>query len=235
MKLSAPLHVLKGKAKALKKSQGLQLSAALDRIAKEEGYASWSLLQAKAKSFTPKTKEDVLDDLHAGDMLLVGARPGLGKTTLALQILLAAAGRGRPCYFYSFEYTAESFAGKMAALGGADMPENLKTDFSEEISSDYIIRTTQETIREGSIVAVDYLQLLDQQRHKPPLQTQIAALKDYARARRCSFLFISQIDRRFDAAGAAVPTRADVRLPNPLDLALFNKAIFVKDGLIYGA
>ena len=42
----------------------------------------------------------------------------------------------------------------------------------------------------------------------------------------------SRIDRRFDASPAALPGIADVRLPNPLDLALFSKTCFLHDGEI---
>ncbi|MBI1216637.1 MAG: DNA helicase [Alphaproteobacteria bacterium] len=236
MKLTAPLHVLKGRAKDIKRAESIPLSAALDRIAKQEGYASWSLLQAKAKAFRPKNAEEVLDDLHPGDLLLVGARPGLGKTTLALQILLAGLRRGRAGFFFSLEYTEKSFAEKITSMGddAQNTAQKLKTDFSEEISGDYIIRATKGVMGEGGVIAVDYLQLLDQRRDKPPLQQQVGDLKKHARAQKCSILFISQIDRNFDAAGDAPPALQDVRLPNPLDLTLFNKAVFVKDGRIYG-
>jgi hypothetical protein len=40
MKLTAPLHVLKGKAKELKRSQAITMTEALDQIAKVEGFSS---------------------------------------------------------------------------------------------------------------------------------------------------------------------------------------------------
>ncbi len=46
MKLSAPVYVLKSQAKALKKARNVSLTQALDEIAKQEGYATWSLLMA---------------------------------------------------------------------------------------------------------------------------------------------------------------------------------------------
>ena len=236
MKLTAPLHVLKGKAKELKRSQAIPLSEALNRIAREEGFASWSLLQSKAKAFVPKTQEELLNYLHPCDLLLIGARPGLGKTTLTLQLLLQAVEAGRTCFFFSFEYTQKTLAKKLEDLGqkpGQDA-SLLKADFSDEISSDYIVRQTKDDIREGSLIAVDYLQLLDQNRNKPPLQKQIEDLKKYAKEKKCIFIFISQIDRAFDQSGQGKPTIKDVRLPNPLDLRLFNKSVFVQDGQISG-
>ncbi|PIB24549.1 hypothetical protein BFP76_04965 [Amylibacter kogurei] len=44
MMLSAPINELKHKAKLLRRSKGIRLNRAYAVIAKEEGYASWSLL-----------------------------------------------------------------------------------------------------------------------------------------------------------------------------------------------
>jgi hypothetical protein len=43
-------------------------------------------------------------------------------------------------------------------------------------------------------------------------------------------VFISQIDRKYDSTNRPIPTLEDIRLPNPLDLALFDKACFLHDG-----
>ena len=57
MKLSAPIHVLKRKAKLLAREAETPLNQALDRVAKEEGFSSWGLLAARhpAKAAQPKT------------------------------------------------------------------------------------------------------------------------------------------------------------------------------------
>jgi replicative DNA helicase len=235
MKLTAPVHVLKGKAKELKRSQAITMIEALDQVAKAEGFNSWSLLQSKVKAFTPQTKEDLLDYLHPGDLLLIGARPGLGKTTLTLQLLLQAIKEGRLCFFFSLEYTQKMLSARLAELDKEFEPNEplLKLDLSDEISSDYIMSITKDTVTEGSLIAVDYLQLLDQNRNKPPLQKQVEDLKAYAKEKRCIVIFISQIDRTFDEEERIKPSMEDVRLPNPLDLALFNKSIFVQNSQIY--
>ena len=43
-------------------------------------------------------------------------------------------------------------------------------------------------------------------------------------------LFISQIDRSYDPAAKPFPDLKDVRLPNPLDLRLFDKTCFLNNG-----
>lgn len=47
MNLSAPINVLKWKAKLLRREEGIALNKALDRIANQEGYVNWSLLIKK--------------------------------------------------------------------------------------------------------------------------------------------------------------------------------------------
>jgi replicative DNA helicase len=81
-------------------------------------------------------------------------------------------------------------------------------------------------------VVIDYLQLLDQKRENPNLMEQIKVLKAFAEDRGLIMLFISQIHRSYDPTRASVPALADVRLPNKLDLTLFNKACFLNDGAV---
>lgn len=84
----------------------------------------------------------------------------------------------------------------------------------------------------GTLVVIDYLQLLDQNRERPDLTTQITALKAFASERGLILVFLSQIDRSYDPSIKPFPNIENVRLPNPLDLTLFNKACFLQDGQI---
>lgn len=232
VKLSAPLFALRAQAKKIKKEQSVSLAEALNLVARREGFASWSLLQSKAKDLRPRREEDILDYLNPGDLVLVASRPGLGKTTFTLRLLLRAFHRGRRCFFFTLESSRRELARKIAALDetvGETNP-NLRFDFSDEISAEDIARKTSTGNLEGAVLAVDYLQLLDQRRDKPALQLQIEALKAFAGKHGCILIFISQVDRSFEGSGRAHPGLEDVRLPNPLDLKLFNKAIFLHGG-----
>lgn len=61
---------------------------------------------------------------------------------------------------------------------------------------------------------------------------QIRALRSFARERGLVLVFISQIDRSYDSASKPFPDIGDIRLPNPLDLSLFDKACFLNKGEI---
>lgn len=102
--------------------------------------------------------------------------------------------------------------------------------FASDCSDDTCAGTVMEkleTAPRGSLAVIDYLQLLDQRRDNPPLAQQVGALRRFARARGIAIVFLSQIDRGFDPRKRPVPGPRDVRLPNPLDLALFDKTCFL--------
>ena len=88
MKLSAPLYHLKRKAKLLSRAENIPLHEALDRVARQEGFSGWSLLAAKVTATAPAEK--LFARLAPGDLVLVGARPGQGKTLMSLELAVQA-------------------------------------------------------------------------------------------------------------------------------------------------
>lgn len=228
MKLSAPVHRLKRKAKELAREDGIPLHLALDRVAIGEGFGAWSLLAAK--SAETLSAEGILARLEPGDLLLIGARPGHGKTLLSLQLAIAARRAGHRAVFFTLEYTAKDLLGRFRALGvePAQFEMLFTFDDSDAISADHIMRVLAEAPR-GTLAVVDYLQLLDQKRGNPELSVQINALKAFAQARGVILAFISQIDRSYDPAVKPCPDLDDIRLPNPLDLSLFSKTCFLNN------
>ncbi len=229
MKLSAPIFVLKRKARLLSREKGIARSEALNQIASEEGCASWSLLAAKLAASTPPAR--ILDRLDPGDLMLLGARPGHGKTLFGLQIAVEAMKAGNRAALFSLEYTAKDVLGLFRDIGAepGTFASQFTFDGSEDICADYIIRTMSSAER-GTLVVVDYLQLLDQKRTNPEIATQVSALRSFAYERGLIVIFISQIDRFYDSSEKRFPDIRDVRLPNPLDLGLFDKTCFLNNG-----
>lgn len=231
MRLSAPIYRLKRDAKRLARQKSIPLHEALDRIAAAEGFQSWSHLAAEAPE--PQPAMSILKALDDGDVVLLGARPGHGKTLLGLELAAGAEKIGRTGYFFTLDYLEQDVDARFRDLGiersaGA---QAVKVDASDEISAGYIVERLK-PVAGKALIVVDYLQLLDQQRTKPGLEDQVRTLKAFARASGAIVTMISQIDRTFDRSARAMPGLADVRLPNPLDLSLFDKACFLHEGEI---
>lgn len=227
MRLSIPIYKLKRRAKLLARAEGIPLHAAQDRIAREQGFPTWSALSARMAA--DQRFPELLPRLAAGDMLVLAGRPGQGKTVMGLQLLLDAAREGRRAVFFTLEYSDREALQRVRSLAGARagcVPEIVTSD---DISADFIVRHLSGA-PSGTVAVIDYLQILDQQRSKPPLADQMRALHAFALETGVILAFLSQIDRSFDAGSNSLPGVDDVRLPNPVPPGIFSKACFLHGG-----
>ena len=229
MALSAPIHHLKRRAKILARTARIPLNQALDRIAREEGFSHWSLLVTRA-SAVPLARQ-LLSQLTPGDLLLLGARPGQGKTRLSLELIVEAIKSGRRGVFFTLEYNDIDVLNQFQALArsAAIFADQFEFDNSDAISANYITDRLKSAPK-GTVVVIDYLQLLDQKRTNPELMIQVRALNAFAKDRGLIMVFLSQVDRSYELSARPCPNLSDVRLPNPLDLKLFNKTCFLNNG-----
>lgn len=227
MRLSAPIFHLKRQAKQLARDQHIPLNKALDRIALQEGFSSWSLMIAQATIERPSS--ELFTILNPGDLVVLAARPGHGKTILGLELIAEALKAGGSGVFFTLEYNRKDALGQFEALSGNTKNRNIQIDTSEAISADYLMSRLA-TAPQGTIAVIDYLQVMDQDRTKPALSIQISALKAFAIQTGVIIVFISQIDRAYELSARTLPELEDIRLPNPLDLNLFDKSCFLHDG-----
>jgi replicative DNA helicase len=231
MKLSAPIYYLKRRAKLLSREQKIPLHEALDRIATEEGFSHWSLLSARAATASAAAK--LFAQLRPGDIALIGARPGHGKTLMGVEILVEAMKAGHRGAFFTLEFTEKDVSDLLRSIGVdmATFDGRLDLDTSDTISADSIMKRLV-AAPAGTTVVIDYLQLLDQQRHKPALAEQVQALKTFARDKGVVVIFLAQIDRSYDSSSKPCPDLDDLRLPNPLDVRVFSKTCFLHEGTV---
>ena len=229
MKLSRPVYRLKHSARKLARAEDIPLNRALDRLAIQEGFESWSALAASVPS--ARSANGIYEKLAPGDLLLSAARPGQGKTLLALELALNAARAGHRAFFFSLEETAVGMLRHFRALNRTPDEGRFMFDDNDRISADYVT-TRLAASPAGTFAVIDYLQLLDQRRENPPLDQQIRVLRAHARRHGHIFVFVAQIDRRFEGENRAFPTLSDLRLPNALDLGLFDKACFINAGAV---
>lgn len=231
MKLSAPLYGLKRDAKRLSRNENIPHHQALDRIAAREGFSSWSLLASRMAAKSPA--RTIANALRPGDLLLVAARPGQGKTLLGLEIAIEAMKAGSKSFFFSLEYTQRHMLDRFRDLqvDPAGYADRFVFESSDSICASHI-NSVLEPAPSGTLAVIDYLQLLDQKRSNPDLAVQVRDLKLFARERGLILIFISQIDRAFDMSGRTMPGTEDIRLPNPVEIAMFDYACFLHEGKV---
>ncbi|OHV82860.1 DNA helicase [Rhizobium sp. LCM 4573] len=164
-------------------------------------------------------------------LLLIAGRPGHGKTKLGLQLLLDAARAGRKALLFTLEFTELQAREHLSSMDTdeGNIPAHIEVLTSDQISVNYIVQHML-GLEPGTIAVIDYLQLLDQQRSKPMLSEQVKSLGEFAQRTGVILGFISQIDRSFETQGKRLPDLGDIRLPNFVDLGLFNKACFLHNG-----
>ncbi|NDV87713.1 DNA helicase [Aurantimonas aggregata] len=231
MRLSAPVYQLKRRARLLARNETITLAEALDRVARDEGFATWSLLASRLAADPPE--KPMLSQLSDGDLLLLGGRPGHGKTLAGLQLLIDAAREGRRAVFFTLEYSDRETRARIGSLeaGGGGVGDRLEIVAADDICADTIVQHLAGSPA-GTVAVVDYLQILDQQRQKPALSDQIRTLAGFSRESGAILAFIAQIDRSFDPERSPMPGIGDIRLPNAVDLGSFSKACFLHGGAV---
>ncbi len=119
-----------------------------------------------------------------GSFPIIAARPGVGKTTLAIQIAYSVASQGFPVVFHSLEMPAEEIIAKMIAAEArlpitsfvegrlppdwmrvaadvADRVAKLPIEFAHSYELVDILATSRQAAKNGArLVIVDYLQLV---------------------------------------------------------------------------
>lgn len=229
MILSVPIYVLKRRAREMARRNGIALTTAQNRLARLEGYQSWSHLAA-ADADTGRAAR-LLGQLKQGTLVLLGARPGQGKTLLGLELLAEATTQGRPAAIFTLEYTHAEVAAHLAEVSPATPPTAIAIDTSDLMSAAHVTHKLA-AMPKGGVAVIDYLQLMDQRRNTPPLADQVETLKGLANLRQITLISLSQIDRNYDATVKPVPDQDDLRLPNPLDLTAFDQMVFLQDGTL---
>jgi len=171
-----------------------------------------------------------------GELVLLGARPGHGKTRLGVEIVAKSIKTGKHGWFFTFEWNKSDVEEQLNILGEPPLASSghFHFDGSDSISAEHIMNCLLGA-EKGTLAVIDYVQILDQKRTKPALAVQVSQLKSFAHQHKVTIICLSQIDRSFENAGKQTPTLNDVRLPNPLDLDLFNNAYFLHNGKLESA
>lgn len=153
-----------------------------------------------------------------GQVVLIGAEPGFGKSTLCLEVLSSIAGRGMKALYASGEESARQIGDRARRLGVSS--SNLKilsTTVVEEVLS-------HAADMQASIVCVDSLQAMASEEIDGGLggvsQSKEAsfAFRQYAKDNGVPFLLISQFTKSDEVAGSnQIPHAVDTILVGDSD------------------
>ena len=143
MKLSAPIHVLRSRAKTLKQRRNIPLTDAQNDIAKQQGFATWSLLMSRRDELLPNNLPELRQYLNGGDIVLVGARPKVGKTMLTAGLLAAGERLGEDGYIFTLADRLEEAEQRIRQHLKSVDAMRIMIDCSDVICADYIIEKLQ--------------------------------------------------------------------------------------------
>ena len=152
-----------------------------------------------------------------GQLIVIGGRPGTGKSVLMLQIAVAAATAEKPVLVVSLEMPRQELAGRLAARMGEERVMGLPLQFLDTTSNLDAIATLvklQHRRQPLGMLVVDYLQLLEIRGNRnDSRQDKIAqasrTLKRLALDLRIPVVAGSQLNRDSEKRGK--PTMADLR------------------------
>jgi len=185
--------------------------------------------------------DGILSGFHKGDLIILAARPSMGKTALALNIAQNVSATKTPVAIFSLEMSSEQLVQRLIAsearldskklrsgmLAGDDWPK-LSTAMGRLDCPLYIDDTPGIGIMEVrakarrlfshhnvGLIIVDYLQLMQPYKRSDNRQQEIAeisrGLKILAKELNVPVLALSQLSRAVEQRGDKIPKLSDLR------------------------
>lgn len=176
--------------------------------------------------------------IRRGEVFVLAARPSVGKSAMALQIILNVAYAGHPVALWSLEMRPKQWMRRALAAESGIHPSALRTGTVPEHQLQAFIDASQrlhalplhfavgetdpetwrmEAMRQAMhhdvrLMVIDYLQLMDPPRNAYSRENEVAqtskAIKQFANTAGVAVLLLAQLNR--DAEGR-VPTKRDLR------------------------
>jgi len=186
------------------------------------------------------TLDEYCKGLHEGELIVVAARPAMGKTNFALNLASNVINQGKSVLFFSLEMTTDELMGRMCAsranllydkvlsakFEGEDW--TLYNDFTATMSeqrifvdddaglsiSDIRSKSRQIKMKQGlDLIIVDYLQLVDAPGGTPTeiVENVSRGLKRLAKDMNCPVVALSQLSRECEKRQDKRPMLSDLR------------------------
>lgn len=144
--------------------------------------------------------------LVPGAAMLIGGDPGIGKSTLLLQVVCALAQKGQSCIYISGEEAVDQVRLRAARLGLADAPVSLAAATSVR----EIVATMEQPDSRPDLIVIDSIQTMyvDSVESAPGTVTQVRTSAQEiirtAKARNIVVLFVGHVTKDGQIAGPRV-------------------------------
>lgn len=184
--------------------------------------------------------DDLLGGLEGGDMIVIGARPGVGKSALVTQITSSLANQGKRIGFYNLEMKEkqvyERFVVSQSGIGltrlrrakkflGDEKERFDKANEVLETKDNIVITTGSKAVSEirlesrhmdYDVIIIDYMQLLKADtQYKGNRYAEVGAIskaiKALAMELNIPIIALSQLNRVSEARDTKEPTMAELR------------------------
>lgn len=144
-------------------------------------------------------------------LIIIGSRPALGKTTLTLQISDRAISQNMAVVIFSLENSKETILNKLTNKN------NIYVDATPNVSINYIEEQTQKLVKDHNVkvVIIDYIQLI-----KDYFTTDISSkLKELTEQLQITVIVTSQLTRNIETRANKRPILKDIKNKNLTKLA----------------
>ena len=203
--------------------------------------------------------DDLLGGLHAGDLIVVGARAAMGKTSLLINMAQHAAGQGFPVGVISGEQPAGQIVTRMVSAAAHLPAKTVRTAKFEEHqwtgvydgfqkvstlpmwildrsgpSLAEVVRVTRRWVHQHGIKAlfVDYAQRIqgEGQRRHEQVGNVVRGLKNLARDLNIPVILLSQVSREAEKGSGGIPGLADLSDTSELEKEADQVLIIYREG-----
>ena len=185
------------------------------------------------KIYTGFEKLDKHLKICKGDLVVIGGRPAIGKTSFLINLLINLSKSNVKCKFFSLELYDKELKAKISKAVGEEA-KTLEIVFSNTTFDDEMT-LTKEKLENGidekvEVVIIDYLQLIGENRHTT--KDKIKMLKEIAKQKNVVVFVASSISKVFVNYKHPPKLTAEwlinkKRLWEPFDMGNIDKFIFI--------
>lgn len=196
--------------------------------------------------------DGILKGMRGGNLIIIGARPSVGKTAFALDLAVSAAKQGHKTLFYSMEMTSEELVQRLlSTYSGVQLSQIIDGQMDDNELLEYVqagarisglpvliedaSNVTVETIRtkaieeqDVKIIFVDYIGLLQSTKNYQNRNYELGAmsrdLKNLAMELKIPIVVLAQLNRNVNSDQE--PNLSDLRDSGELEQNA-NKVIFL--------